>query len=118
MISRDEIRAHSKTVITLPRETINVPEWGGEVCVREMTALERDRFERVHLASKANGDGDSFRARLCVATVCDDQGAPLFKAEDVEWLANGSSVVLDRVSEVALRLNGFTKSDVDELEKN
>ena len=29
----------------LPREKVNVPEWGGEVLVRTMSGTDRDAFE-------------------------------------------------------------------------
>ncbi len=41
MLSRDQILGASD----LPTETVDVPEWGGQVIVRSMTGAERDRFE-------------------------------------------------------------------------
>lgn len=98
----------------LPREVVEVPEWGGSVYVRTMTGAERDRFEDEH-HKQVNRN---FRARLAVLTVCDEAGVLLFKPEDAGALGEKSAAALNRVLDVSAKLNGLTKSDVDDLEKN
>ncbi len=97
----------------LPRELVSVPEWGGDVWVRTLTASERDQLEmewertkRVH-----------FRARLVYYCACDDQGKDLFRAEDIPILGGHSTSALTRICDVAFRLNKFTREEVEELEK-
>lgn len=98
----------------LAKELVSVPEWGGEVWVRTLSASERDQLEiewertkRVH-----------FRARLVYYCVCDEDGKDLFRAEDIPVLGAQSTAAVSRVCEVAFRLNRFGKEDIEELEKN
>ncbi len=110
MLSRDEILSASD----LSLEEVEVPEWGGSVLVRTMTGAERDRMETEFLAEKTV----NVRARLAAVVLCDDAGRRLFSDADIVLLGAKSGAALDRVFAVATRLNGMTKRDVDELEKN
>lgn len=102
----------------LPRETVEVPEWGGSVCVRTLTAAERDRFELQFADSKDKGRPRLLRAPLVALTACDETGKPIFSVEDIAALAAKSSAALGRVFDVASKLCGMSKADVEELEKN
>ena len=101
----------------LPSKEVSVPEWGGHVYVRTMMAVERDAFE----ISVMNGDGinrDNFRARLAVATVVDAKGGRLFDDSDIGPLGNKSAAALDRIMGVAMKLNGLSKDDVEDMVGN
>ena len=107
----------------LPREKVSVPEWGGDVFIRTMRGDERDEFEGAEaLFRKSAGKGPramrGFRARLLVFTVCDEAGRLLFAPEQAAALGQKSSAIVSRLFDVAAKLNGFTQSDVEELEKN
>lgn len=110
MLSRESILAAED----LPLEEVAVPEWGGTVYVKTMTGAERDRIE----AAYNKEPGRDFRARMAVATVCDETGKRLFTERDVAPLSAKSAAALDRILEVAMRLSAFTKKDVDALEGN
>lgn len=110
MLSRDQILGAQD----LERRSVDVPEWGGVVCVRLMTGSERDRFEAEHLKAPQV----DARARMAAATLCDEQGALLFTADDVAALGKKSATALNRVVEVAFELNRVGKADVDAAEKN
>lgn len=97
-----------------PIREVPVPEWGGKVLVRMMSAGERDAFE----ASQQGDPHKDLRARLAVATVCDADGVPLFTAEDVPALTAKSARALDRIFAAAARHNGITAADIEELRKN
>ena len=98
----------------LKRVPVEVPEWETTVYVRTMTGLEQDRFE---VFAKEEG-GLNVRAALLVASVCDEDGQPVFVAEDIPALGEKSGAALDRLVEVAMRLSGIGKKDMDALEKN
>ncbi|MEA2708369.1 MAG: hypothetical protein QOF78_970 [Phycisphaerales bacterium] len=84
---------------------------GRHVFVKTMTGTQRDAFEAAHLAAKKAGDElANFRARLAVATVCNEAGELLFAASDAVRLGETHAKSLDRVWEVARRLNGLTDS--------
>lgn len=109
----------------LPRELVPVPEWGGEVWVRTLTGTERDTFESETLLFRPRGESapnldalHQTRARLCARAVCDERGRRLFSDDDVAALGQKSAAALDRVFEVAARLNRISARDLEELEKN
>lgn len=116
ILSRDEILAADDVV----KELVEVPEWGGSVWVRTPTGAARDDFEASLLSS--NGDARSkyrnIRARFCAQSICDDSGALLFSARDVEELGKKSAAALDRVFTVAQRLSGMTAEELKEIEGN
>src|SRR3954451_6133182 len=111
MLTRDQILAVSAA---LPREEVQVPEWGGPVLIRGMTGTDRDRFEVV----MAKGDRANYRAYLAVFSVVDEAGKRLFVEADVAALGRQDAKALDRVAAVAVRLSRFTGDDVEELAKN
>ena len=109
----------------LPKETVAVPEWGGDVIVRTMPADDRDAYELACFHSReANekaGRGDDqnhIRARLTAWTAVDEQGERIFSDDDVAALGQKSAAAVQRIFAVAQRLNGLGPGDVEELEKN
>jgi hypothetical protein len=99
----------------LPRESVSVPEWGGDVLVRTMSGTDRDAFE----ASLLEKDGrmENVRARLVALTLCDAQGDRLFDDGEIAALGRKSARALDRVFSVAQRLNGIGVEQVDAAKK-
>ncbi len=114
MLSRDEILRHS----ALPTEDLEVPEWGGSVRIRSLTAGERDGFELDMKDARTEGQKPNIRAALAVRVLVDEQGRNLFTPADAESLATFHAKPLDRVFTVAARLSGITPDDVNDLEKN
>lgn len=97
-------------------EAVPVPEWGGSVYVRELTAAQRDEWEaelQDFPAARRNA-----RAKLAALTVCDANRRLLFSASDVEALGRKSAGALQRVFNAALRLNRVSRLDLAELEGN
>jgi len=116
-LTRDQILAAPD----LKTESVPVPEWGGEVLVRMMTASERDDFEAklfVGEGEKRRVNQKDFRARLCAIVLVDDKGERLFKVDDVELLGRKSAAALERVFEVAQRINGLGEKAVEEAKKD
>lgn len=101
----------------LPRETVDVPEWGGQVCVRTLYAKELDAFEIVQHESKKAGKPINFRAGLVARALCDENGTRLLDDSQADALGNKSARVLDRLYDVAARLSGLGDRDKD-AEKN
>jgi hypothetical protein len=109
-LTRDQILAADD----LPREAVDVPEWGGRVFVRTLNGLQRDGFET---AVKDKAKVETL-VILAVRTVCDETGNLLFSDADVAALLEKNADVVLRICEVALRVNAINKTDIDELEKN
>ncbi|HEB79294.1 MAG TPA: hypothetical protein ENI79_02315 [Rhodospirillales bacterium] len=89
-------------------ETVNVPEWDGDVGIRVITGSQRQRFEQLCEAfgdASQNGDSPDLRTTLCAMAICDERGAAIFGEDDVAVLAKKNSVVLDRLFDLARKLN-------------
>ena len=102
----------------LKRESVDTPEWGGVVLLRELRGRERDAFEEGSLDSKRNVSMRNMRARLVASSAIDEAGERLFTAKEATELGDKSATALNRLFEVCCRLSGITESDVDALEKN
>jgi hypothetical protein len=111
MLDRKQILA---IVPDLKRETVDVPEWGGEVTVREMTGAERDQFEVLLV----QGGRRNFRGLLAAFTVCDETGARIFAEADARSLAEQPARLLDPIATVALRLNALGQAELEQAAKN
>lgn len=95
-----------------------VQAWGGTVFVRGMTGAERDKFESSIVQQRGKEqiiNLQNVRARLCVLTLCNEDGERLFQDSEINLLAEKSAVELQKVFLVAQRLSGITQEDVDEL---
>lgn len=115
MLTKDQIFSASD----LPTEEVQVPEWGGSVFVRTMSGIERDGFEQgIVEARKSGTELVNIRARLAVKVVCDSDGKRLFTDDDAAALGKKSGRALDRIFDVAQRLNGIGEKEVAELEGN
>lgn len=105
----------------LPTEVVPVPEWGGEVTVRTLSAYEKDEWEESLTESKGRKiklDMGNLRAKLCALCIIDGKGARLFSDKDIESLGKKSAKVVSRIYDVAAKLNGIGEQDAAELIKN
>lgn len=112
ILSKDAILGASD----IQTEDVPVPEWGGTVRVAAMDGLARDRF--IELQGEGKAALSEFHARVLVACVVGEDGKLLFSADDAELLRSKSSAALDRVVEVAIRLNKLGADAVEESVKN
>lgn len=101
-------------------QAVDVPEWGGKVHVRGLTAAQRDRYDRelVSIDRKGNtaiGRLENIRALLVVRCLVDENGERLFKDSAAAELGAKSSVVIGRLWDIATRLSGMT-GDEDVVE--
>jgi hypothetical protein len=103
------------------RETVEVavPEWGGTVLVRGLSAGQKDDFE-LSVIGPLGGERNlaNLRARLCARCMVDADGQPLFGEVDVAALGERSAAAIERVFNAARRLSGMSDADVAELAKN
>ena len=113
-LTKDQIIAAQDARVTL----VDVPEWGGEVCLRTLSGAERDAFE-----ASVSGDGQrhnlvNIRARFAALVIADKQGNRLFDDSDTAMLGKRNAKALDRIFESGRQHNGMTDEEVEELEKN
>jgi hypothetical protein len=115
MLTRDQILASE-----LPDELVDVPEWGGKVRVRGLSAEDMEKNDR---SLMEQGQDGTYRPKselplnmntaFVVRCVVNDDGTPMFSEEDVEVLAKKSGAAIQRVWKVARRLSG--RGDEEEL---
>jgi hypothetical protein len=102
----------------LKTEDVAVPEWGGTARVRTLTGTERDAFESGLVVKDGKRDLTNLRARLLSLAIVDENGARLFSETDAALLGGKSAAALDKLFEVAQRLNGIGSAAQDDIAKN
>lgn len=102
----------------LKTEDVPVPEWGGDVRVRTLTGAERDAFESGLVEKDGKRDLSNLRARLLSLAIVDENGARMFEESDAVLLGNKAAGALDKLFEVAQRLNGIGNKAQEEIAKN
>ena len=122
LLTRDQILNFND----LKTELVPTPEWDGSVMVRGLTAQERDQFEQSLYTTRKVGNGfetipnkkDNVRAKLVSMVCIDEKGELLFDAACIDILCKKSAAPIDRIFTVAQKLSGFSKTDIEEIEKN
>lgn len=123
LLSRKKLLEKQKLRI----EKVNLKD-GDFVYVKEMTAGERDLFEKSILKAKFGDDGefkgvdqsfDNYRAKLAVITICDENSNLLLSPEDYKELANNIGAhCLEEIINKAQELNAISPKDKKNLLKN
>lgn len=121
----------SKQTVTLPEETVDVPEWGRAVTLRGFTSRERDLWEedclRRNRAKGGNGkrsvkDADpdltNFRARLVARSIVENGTRTCWNDRGEELLGAQPAAVLDKLFSVSQRLHGMSDADVEAMAGN
>lgn len=102
----------------LPTEDVEVPEWGGTVRVKALTAAQRDEFEASTVETRGNKMKQNLaniRARLVSLCIVDEAGDRLFSPQDVKRLGGKSAGAMQRVFNKCSEMNGLSDSDIEEL---
>jgi len=95
-----------------------VPEWGGVIRLRTMTAAEWEDYETKLADAKKSGELANIRASLVAACAVDADGNRLFTEGDVDALGRKSKTALVRLFDEARRLNAFGDDEAKKLVKN
>ena len=109
----------------LPSEVVEIPEWNGSVIVRGLTGSGRGIFQNSIMSQNGNVNSKNVMVdmkeaemRLVAYCVVDENGKRLFAEKDIAELGKKSGSAINRISEVAMRLSGFTQEDLQELTEN
>ena len=101
----------------IPNETVDVPEWGGKVIIRGLSAIERDDYEQAMVETSPDGSVrakrnlHNVRAGLVVRCIVNEQGEREFADSDAEALGQKDAAVIDRLWDVCRRLCGMSTED-------
>lgn len=99
----------------LKTETVEIPEWGVTVSVREMTGRDRAHFTKLSVGEKF----EEMWPDVVIACTFDvETGESAFEKADRDALKAVSASALDRIATTALRLSGMDLKAIDEAEKN
>lgn len=115
----------------LRREELKIQkvEFGGGdfVYVRQMSARAKDRWEQSLLQQVTGADGkidyvrslDDFKAKLAVATVCNEKGDLILSPEDFDVLSeNMTASKMEKIIDAAQKLNRIDEADKEAMVKN
>lgn len=117
ILTKDQILAAED----LPRQTVTVDEWGGDVIIRSLTAAERDAWEAGFIddsSKKVKIKYTNAKASLVARCAVGEDGIRLFTDEEVAELGRKSAKAVNRLYDVARELSGLSTEDIEELEKN
>lgn len=123
LLSRDAILSASD----IKSQDVKVPEWGGIVRVKGLTAAQRDKVEATMLSMKTSAKAQDVnvgfnmsgvRALIASMGIVDENDNRLFTEKDVKALGEKSGAALDRVYTAITDLSEFSDEDIEELSKN
>jgi hypothetical protein len=98
-LTRDQIFAKR---IDLPRETVSIPELGGDVMIRTLTLKEVREIQKLQ---KASNEPLSIYPRIVAMACIDETGQPLFVGEDVKAIDDLPWPATDAIAKAVLKLN-------------
>jgi len=105
----------------LKKEELFIPEWSGKVLVSEISGDARDELEQF-MANESQkskeGQYAHIRAALVAATLVDEKGNRLFTLQDAMEIGRKNGQALDRIFDVANKLNKIYGAEREDLEKN
>lgn len=112
--------AFLNTKIEVPLNKVDIPELGGSVYVKGMTAKERSAFE---VSLQTNGKRSLrkmqlFREMLVVKCCCDEQGTKLFTKEDMSTIGDLPITVVERIVDECMLVCGMKDEDVEGMVGN
>jgi len=117
ILSRDDILSAND----LPKELVEVPEWGGSVYVRGLNGLERDKFEISCAEQKGKNTTlnlENVRSKLLVLTICDEDGNRLFNDADLANFCKKSAIPISKLFDIAQRLSGLLDNDIKKMSED
>jgi len=116
MLSREQIL----NKIDIEIKEIPVPEWGGNIFIRQLSRGEQDTYlkrqygeTRLKQDSKAKNQEISavniygHDAYLCVCGICNEDGTPLFKQTDIEELKKKNGAVIGHIAVEIVKFSGM-----------
>lgn len=117
----------------LRTERIEVPEWGGEVIIRELTGAERTQILEgtIDLYALFNRNGSTvpttgaelrqsfeFMARIVEMTWITEAGDQVVTADQFDLLLQQDIGVISRLAQAALELSRLAPGSTDQAKKN
>jgi len=104
----------------LKRRSVKVPEWGGDLYVREMTAMEAVVFDVWLYDNKDNKAeiASNYNAMLVMLSACDEAGHRIFEDSDLDVLRSKNPKVIGKIARAVEKLNKLGQDDFEDDVKN
>ena len=102
-------------------EDVPVPEWGGTVRLVGMSGTERNAYQSSLVVLGPNGKPQRMNmadqlAKLVGKCLVDENFERLFSDKEIKALGAKNGAVLERLGQIAQRLSGLRKEDVEAAE--
>ena len=104
--------------VGLPTRKHHIPEWDKEITIRGLSAGQRDQYELMLKDMRDEGELAGTRALLVAMCVVDDEGNRIFKDSDADELNGLPAMIKDPIVDMAARLSGLLRADLEQIEKN
>jgi hypothetical protein len=117
MLTREEILSAPD----IGTETVDVPEWGGQIHIRTLTGAEYDRWQESILIRRGDRSQvkiQGARVQLIALCIVDDNGKRIFTDKDIPLLNKKSSAGIARVYDAVCKQSRIGEGEVEELVKN
>ena len=99
------------TATDLKREKVPCPEWGGDVIIQELGAIDRDRLWPALLDAEGKNDPVNIAGKVLVRCIVNEDGERLFSDDEADALGKKSTIVVNRLFKIAERLNTLAMQD-------
>lgn len=116
ILSKEQILKASDMVI----ETVNIPEWGGEVCVKALSVSEKEQFDKKQMSSKGTYDRvntSDYVYDLLTLSVVDKSGKQIFTREEIESLGEKNAKVIGLLYGIAAKLTFLSLEELENFKK-
>lgn len=117
MLTRNDILGQARPEVF----TVEVPEWGGSVCIKRMSCREAEEYQDWLMEQGAGSDSMrmlNMRAGLLAIVLCNADGDRLFASEDIEALGDLDSTTMHKLFLEAKKINSILEGAVEDSEKN
>jgi hypothetical protein len=97
--------------IDLPREVVELPEFGGSLTIVGMTGKEQTALYKKSYKDGKKGeiDEDTFTAKLITQCVRDKDGNRLLEDSEFGLVLQWPGPIFNRIAQAALRVNGLAE---------
>ncbi len=99
-------------------EKMYIPEWKGNVYIRQSTGRDQDKFESEFRGKNGGPNLMHARARLVATSLYTVKGEKMFTDEQIVKLSNKSGAVLNRIIDRITAINNITNEDLEKIAKN
>lgn len=111
ILNKDQIFAAQDLQVSY----IDIPEWGGQIKVKEMSAADRIEFEKQQSSDLKPSE---MIVRLVLMTCVDDNNQRIFSNDDLQALEQKSPSILLKIFNESMKINILNSEKIEEKAEN